>query len=108
MTTTTTQGPAERRSWRDLLASSWRQNIIYLGFVVIFVLFAVTLYDQGFLDPDNLLNIIRQTAMISVTAPLVLSRIASSTAISSKGFILIFTLARSTPLPSAFTRGFTL
>jgi len=33
---------------------------------------------------------------------------ASSTAISSNGFIDIFTLARSTPLPSAFTRTFTL
>src|SRR6185295_7983447 len=33
---------------------------------------------------------------------------ASSTAISSKGFIDIFTLARSTPEPSAFTRAFTL
>ena len=28
MTTTTTQGPAERRSWRDLLAN-WREYIIY-------------------------------------------------------------------------------
>jgi ribose transport system permease protein len=68
MTTTTTQGPPERRSWRDLLASSWRQNIIYLGFVGIFLLFSVTLYDKGFLDPNNLLNIVRQTAMISVMA----------------------------------------
>jgi len=33
---------------------------------------------------------------------------ASSTAISSNGFMLILTLARSTPLPSDFTRGFTL
>ena len=56
------------RSWRDLLASSWRQNVIYLGFVGIFIIFAITLYDQGFLDPNNLLNIIRQTAMISVMA----------------------------------------
>jgi ribose transport system permease protein len=54
--------------WRTLLASSWRQNIIYLGFVVIFVIFAVVLHDRGFLDPNNLLNIIRQTAMIAVMA----------------------------------------
>ena len=59
---------ASRRTWRELLASSWRQNVIYLGFVGIFLLFSVTLYDQGFLDPTNLLNIIRQTAMISVMA----------------------------------------
>jgi ribose transport system permease protein len=44
------------------------QNIIYLGFVAIFIFFSVTLYDRGFLEPFNLLNIIRQTAMISVMA----------------------------------------
>ena len=48
-----------------------------------------------------------ETTTISVT-PAAFSRIASSTAISSNGFMLILTLARSTPLPSAFTRGFTL
>jgi hypothetical protein len=37
-----------------------------------------------------------------------LRRIASSTAISSKGFIDILTLARSTPEPSARTRTLTL
>jgi ribose transport system permease protein len=46
----------------------WRQNIIYIGFVVIFVLFAVTLNEKGFLDPINLLNIFRQTAVIAVMA----------------------------------------
>ncbi|WP_439118057.1 ABC transporter permease [Nereida ignava] len=46
----------------------WRQNIIYIGFVVIFLIFAVTLSDKGFLNPNNLLNIIRQTAMIAVMA----------------------------------------
>jgi ribose transport system permease protein len=47
---------------------NWRQNIIYIGFVVIFLVFAVTLSDKGFLNPTNLLNIIRQTAMIAVMA----------------------------------------
>lgn len=46
----------------------WRQNIIYIGFVVIFLIFAVTLNDNGFLNPNNLLNIVRQTAMIAVMA----------------------------------------
>ena len=45
-----------------------------------------------------------ETAMISVALPASFSRIASSTAISSKGFIDIFTLASSTPEPSALTR----
>jgi ribose transport system permease protein len=48
--------------------ANWRQNIIYIGFVVIFVVFAVALYDKGFLNPNNLLNIFRQTAMIAVMA----------------------------------------
>lgn len=48
--------------------TNWRQNIIYIGFVVIFLVFAVTLYDKGFLNPNNLLNIVRQTAMIAVMA----------------------------------------
>ncbi|EHS54160.1 ABC-type transporter, integral membrane subunit, partial [Rhizobium sp. PDO1-076] len=48
--------------------ANWRQNIIYIGFVVIFLVFAVTLADKGFLNPNNLLNIVRQTAMIAVMA----------------------------------------
>lgn len=45
-----------------------RQNILYIGFVVLFAVFAVTLGDQGFTSSNNLLNIIRQTATISVMA----------------------------------------
>lgn len=48
--------------------ANWRQNIIYIGFVVIFLIFALTLSDKGFLNPNNLLNIVRQTAMIAVMA----------------------------------------
>ena len=49
-----------------------------------------------------------ETTTISLAAPASLSRTASSTAISSKGFIDIFTLAVSTPLPSDLTRTLTL
>ncbi|MEZ5778847.1 MAG: ABC transporter permease [Paracoccaceae bacterium] len=48
--------------------ANWRQNMIYIGFVVIFLIFALTLSDKGFLNPNNLLNIVRQTAMIAVMA----------------------------------------
>jgi len=48
--------------------ANWRQNIIYIGFVVIFLIFALTLNDKGFLNVNNLLNIVRQTAMIAVMA----------------------------------------
>lgn len=46
----------------------WRSNIIYIAFVIVFILFAVTLGDNGFLSVGNTLNIIRQTATISVMA----------------------------------------
>ncbi len=52
---------------RSILAN-WRRYIIYIGFVCIFVVFAFTLGNQGFLDPNNLLNIVRQSAMIAVMA----------------------------------------
>lgn len=57
------RGPAAPSRFAD-----WRQYIIYIGFVVIFLVFAATLNDKGFLNPGNLLNIVRQTAMIAVMA----------------------------------------
>ncbi len=42
--------------------------IVYIGFVLILVFFAITLHDDGFLTTDNLLNIARQTAPITVMA----------------------------------------
>ena len=50
---------------RDL---DWRRYVIYIGFVVVFAFFAVLLGDQGFLSPNNLLNILSQTATIAVVA----------------------------------------
>lgn len=46
----------------------WRSNIIYIAFVVVFVLFAIFLGSDGFLSPTNMLNIVRQTATISIMA----------------------------------------
>ena len=63
--------PESRTSQSNLLRmliGDWRQNIIYIGFVVLFLVFAITLSDRGFLNPNNVLNIIRQTAMIAVMA----------------------------------------
>jgi ribose transport system permease protein len=56
--------PAPRLS----LAAFLREKAIYIGFICIFVVFALTLAQRGFLSPNNLLNIARQTAMISVMA----------------------------------------
>jgi len=46
----------------------WRSNIIYVAFIAVFILFAITLGNDGFLSGNNLLNIVRQTATISVMA----------------------------------------
>lgn len=62
---------AENSRWVDLrqrISSDWRQAIIYIGFLVVFAFFAITLHDKGFLQQTNLLNIVRQTATISVMA----------------------------------------
>ena len=42
--------------------------IIYIGLVGIFIFFALTLRDSGFLTIDNQLNILRQTAFVSIMA----------------------------------------
>lgn len=46
----------------------WRDYVVYITFVVIFLIFSGSLYKMGFLSPNNLLNILRQTATISVMA----------------------------------------
>ena len=46
----------------------WRQNVIYIAFIAVFIFFAITLGDSGFTNPNNLLNIFRQTATISIMA----------------------------------------
>jgi len=45
-----------------------RGAIVYLGFLLILLFFSVTLRDNGFLTLDNFLNILRQTAFVSIMA----------------------------------------
>lgn len=52
-------------SWRRF---DWRQYVIYVGFGIVFLFFAITLGDQGFLTQRNLENIVRQTTTITVMA----------------------------------------
>lgn len=42
--------------------------IIYVVFASIFIFFAIVLFNKGFLNPSNLMNIARQVAMISIMA----------------------------------------
>jgi ribose transport system permease protein len=45
-----------------------RRFLVYAVFLLLFVFFAVTLHDDGFLGHTNLLNIVRQTTPITVMA----------------------------------------
>jgi ribose transport system permease protein len=72
-TTTTTpsgkQTEPGRGSLRETLGGlDWRRYVIYIGFAVVFLFFAILLGDQGFLSANNLLNIFRQTATVTVVA----------------------------------------
>lgn len=67
--TSTPREAAVPRNFGSMLKElDWRRYVIYIGFVVVFIFFAVLLRDQGFLSPQNLLNIFRQTATITVIA----------------------------------------
>ena len=46
----------------------YKKYIVYISFVIVLVVFSVLLRDKGFLSYGNMLNILRQTAMISVAA----------------------------------------
>jgi ribose transport system permease protein len=59
-----------RRQW----IPSWlgggesRRYVVYVAFLLIFVFFALTLRDDGFLSQTNLFNIVRQTTPVTVMA----------------------------------------
>lgn len=46
----------------------YRKYIVYISFLVVLLFFSLLLFDKGFLSPANIMNILRQTAMISVMA----------------------------------------
>jgi len=46
----------------------WRNHVIYFIFTGIIILFSIILFDRGFLTGSNMMNIARQTAMISIMA----------------------------------------
>lgn len=55
----------------------WRNYIVYIAFVLILIFFGITLGGQGFLLPSNLLNIVRETTMITIMATAMTFVIAS-------------------------------
>jgi ribose transport system permease protein len=51
-----------------LTAMDFQQWVVYVGFLAIFLFFALTLHDDGFLTQRNLTNIILQTAPATIMA----------------------------------------
>ncbi len=67
--TTVPVGTGAAPTWaRRLTRRDWRPYVVYIAFVIIFAIFAITQYSSGFLSPFNLLNIVGQTTSISVMA----------------------------------------
>ena len=52
----------------DRFKMNFSKYIVYFSFVFILLFFSVVLFNKGFLSYDNLMNVLRQTAMISVMA----------------------------------------
>ncbi|MCW2641086.1 MAG: inner-rane translocator [Dactylosporangium sp.] len=65
MTQAGTAAPAIGRPWWR--AINWREYVVYIGFVLVFLFFAVYL-GENFLNSTNLSNIVIQTAPITVMA----------------------------------------
>jgi ribose transport system permease protein len=69
MTQTATPPSTPTTERKNPLANlDWRRYVIYIGFAVVFLFFAITLGDDGFLTGNNLLNIVRQTATVTIIA----------------------------------------
>ncbi|GMO30459.1 MAG: ABC transporter permease [Termitinemataceae bacterium] len=52
----------------DIKNIDWGRYIVYIAFVVVFIFLSIWLGDRGFLSATNVLNITRQTAMITIMA----------------------------------------
>lgn len=68
MTPANTDTP-QKDTWRTRLSQFQLRNfIVYLAFFAILLFFSVVLRDRGFLTTNNLLNIVRQTAPVTIMA----------------------------------------
>ncbi|QDZ02601.1 ABC transporter permease [Nitratireductor mangrovi] len=68
MATTTTGANRTAKKARGGPRFDLQQYVVYLGFLAIFLFFAVTLADDGFLTTRNLSNIVLQTAPATIMA----------------------------------------
>lgn len=68
-----TSSKQEKRQFTNSIAGFykryyWRDYVVYITFFIVFITFSATLAQSGFLSSNNLLNIMRQSAIISVMA----------------------------------------
>lgn len=68
MASSTAETAASSSLAQRLTQIDWRRYIIYIAFVLIFIFFAIFLGQEGFLSGNNLVNIFRQAATITVMA----------------------------------------
>ncbi len=70
MTTTAHEQPVPvaQATGRQKFTFDWRRDIIYVGFVAVVIVFSILLRDQGFISTTSLLNILRQTTIVTVIA----------------------------------------
>ncbi|KKB84160.1 ABC transporter permease [Devosia limi DSM 17137] len=68
MSPPSTTHPAESSPLARLSRINLQQYVVYVGFVAIFVFFAIVLRDSGFLTSRNLVNIALQTAPATIMA----------------------------------------
>ncbi|WP_017726474.1 ABC transporter permease [Halalkalibacterium ligniniphilum] len=86
------------KTFNSLKHFDWRTNIVYLAFIGVFIYFSISLSAEGFLTSGNLLNIARQTAMISIMG------VAMTFVISSKEIDLsVGSIAALSALTTALT-----
>lgn len=60
--------PAKNSLWSILPRLNLQQYVVYIGFLAIFLFFAIVLRDTGFLSTRNLSNIVLQTAPATIMA----------------------------------------
>jgi ribose transport system permease protein len=68
MTAPNTAAPSTPSLLDRLAGANLQQYVVYVGFLAIFLFFAVVLRDSGFLTQRNLINIILQTAPVTIMA----------------------------------------
>ena len=92
----------------------YKKYIVYISFFSVLIIFSIILRDKGFLSYSNMMNILRQTAMISVAAVGMTFAISAGLIDLSTGAVVAMSALtaavclRTMPWPVAVLAGLTL